>query len=89
MAALDNVNNEGETSRDYSVGIDEAWQKRGHIGLSLNGVVSVSSLDTGKILDVKVLTNTGMAVIVFQQIMGPAPHECLKTSKVLVVEWRL
>ena len=39
-----NVNNEGETSGDISVGIDGTWQKRGHIGLSLNGVESISSI---------------------------------------------
>lgn len=40
--------------RDIGVGIDGTWQKRGFS--SPNGVVSVSSIDSGKILDVNILT---------------------------------
>lgn len=49
-----NTSEDGSTSRDISVGIDGTWQKRGFS--SLNGVVSVSSFDTSKILDVETLT---------------------------------
>lgn len=49
-----NVADDGSVSRDISVGIDGTWQKRGFS--SLNGVVSVSSFDTSKILDVEILT---------------------------------
>lgn len=41
-------------SRDLCVAVDGSWQKRGHI--SLNGVLSVTSVDTGKVLDVCVMS---------------------------------
>ncbi|GFU94960.1 uncharacterized protein TNCV_332961 [Trichonephila clavipes] len=34
--------------------VDGSWQRRGH--MSLNGCVSVISIDTGKILDLEVMT---------------------------------
>lgn len=49
-----NVSDDGTTSRDISVDIDGTWQRRGFA--SLNGIVSVSSFDTSKILDVEILT---------------------------------
>ncbi|XP_054256863.1 uncharacterized protein LOC129003739 [Macrosteles quadrilineatus] len=49
-----NVSDDGTTTRDISVGIDGTWQRRGFA--SLNGIVSVSSFDTSKILDVEILT---------------------------------
>ncbi|XP_054259610.1 circumsporozoite protein-like [Macrosteles quadrilineatus] len=49
-----NVDEEGNTSTDLSVGIDGTWQKRGYS--SLNGVVTVSCIDTGKILDAEVFS---------------------------------
>lgn len=41
-------------SRDLRVAFDGSWQKRGHT--SLNGIVSTTSVYTGKILDIQVLT---------------------------------
>lgn len=41
-------------SRDLCVAVDGTWQKRGHT--SLNGVLSVSSLETGKVLDVSIMS---------------------------------
>lgn len=49
-----NVDEEGNTSTDLSIGIDGTWQKRGYS--SLNGVVTVSCIDTGKILDAEVFS---------------------------------
>lgn len=49
-----NVSDDGNTSRDISIGIDGTWQRRGYS--SLNGVVSLSNFDTSKILDVEILT---------------------------------
>lgn len=43
-----------ENSRDLAVAVDGSWQKRGHT--SLNGIVSLTSLDTGKVLDIDVLS---------------------------------
>jgi hypothetical protein len=44
--------NEGAT--ELTVAVDGTWQHRGHI--SLHGVVSATSIDTGKVIDVDVLT---------------------------------
>ena len=41
----------GKNNTDCGVSVDGSWQKRGHV--SLNGCVSVISMDTGKALDVE------------------------------------
>lgn len=41
-------------SKDLAVALDGTWQRRGHI--SLNGAVTLTSVDTGKVLDVSVLS---------------------------------
>lgn len=41
-------------SKDIVGAFDGSWQKRGHT--SLNGVVTVTSVDTGKVMDVEVMT---------------------------------
>ncbi|GFS55793.1 mariner Mos1 transposase [Trichonephila clavipes] len=38
----------------YAIVLDGAWQKRGYT--SLNGVVTVTSIDTGKVIDVDILS---------------------------------
>ncbi|GFW25651.1 uncharacterized protein TNCV_1309121 [Trichonephila clavipes] len=38
----------------YAVAVDGTWQKRGYT--SLNGVVTVTSIDTGKVIDVDILS---------------------------------
>ena len=43
-----------EGSRDLSVATDGTWQKRGHT--SLNGVITATSVDTGKVIDVAILS---------------------------------
>lgn len=43
-----------EGSRDLAVAVDGSWQKRGHT--SLNGIVSATSICTGKVLDIEVLS---------------------------------
>lgn len=45
---------ENEGSRDLPVAIDGTWQKRGHT--SMNGVITATSFDTGKVIDVSILT---------------------------------
>lgn len=45
---------ENDGDSDITVAIDGTWQKRGHT--SLHGVVSVTSLDTSKVLDVECLS---------------------------------
>lgn len=44
--------NDGE--RDLAIAIDGTWQKRGHT--SLNGVISATSFDTGKVVDVAIFS---------------------------------
>lgn len=41
---------ENGNSKDLCVAVDGSWQKRGHT--SLNGVVTITSGDTGKVLDI-------------------------------------
>lgn len=50
--ALEEAVQKNENSRDISIALDGTWQKRGHT--SLNGVVSATSFDTGKVIDVAV-----------------------------------
>ena len=42
--------NENDVNTALSVSIDGTWQKRGH--KSQNGLVSLMSVDTGKVLDI-------------------------------------
>jgi hypothetical protein len=51
----DSDNNEEDSPRDLVCAIDGSWQKRGHT--SHNGVVTLTSVDTGKVLDVECLSN--------------------------------
>lgn len=44
---------------EWGVSGDGTWQKRGHS--SLNGCVSMISVDTGKVSDVEALSSTCMA----------------------------
>ncbi|GFS86834.1 uncharacterized protein NPIL_140901 [Nephila pilipes] len=52
-AVEDTVKN-NNSNRDITAAFDGSWQKRGHT--SLNGVVSVTCLETGKVLDFECLS---------------------------------
>lgn len=41
-------------NRDICIAVDGSWQKRGHT--SLNGLVTATNIDTGKVLDYEVLS---------------------------------
>lgn len=41
-------------NRDLAVALDGNWPKRGHT--SLNGVVTATSFDTGKVIDVSIIS---------------------------------
>lgn len=41
-------------SRDLAIAIDGTWQKRGHT--SLNGAITATSFDTGKVIDVAIFS---------------------------------
>ncbi|GFU79099.1 uncharacterized protein TNCV_3544071 [Trichonephila clavipes] len=43
---------ENDGKRDLAVAVDGSWQKRGFS--SKNGLVTVTSVDTGKVIDVEV-----------------------------------
>lgn len=65
------VDNDG--CRELSVALDGSWQKRGYS--SQNGFVSVTSIDTGKVLDVSVLSKY-CYVCTSEKFSGE--HECSK-----------
>lgn len=43
-----------EGSRDTPIAVDGTWQKRGY--KSLNGIVTATSFDTGKVVDMSILS---------------------------------
>ncbi|GFY16766.1 uncharacterized protein TNCV_2788881 [Trichonephila clavipes] len=45
---------ENEGNKNIAVAVNGTWQKRGYT--SLNGVVTVTSIDTGKVIDVDILS---------------------------------
>ncbi|GFU44203.1 uncharacterized protein TNCV_686171 [Trichonephila clavipes] len=45
---------ENEGNKNIAVAVDGTWQKRGYT--SLNGVVTVTSIDTGKVIDVDIFS---------------------------------
>ncbi|GFT09406.1 hypothetical protein TNCV_5062701 [Trichonephila clavipes] len=47
---------ENDGQRDLAVAVDGSWQKRGFS--SKNGLVTVTSVDTGKVIDVEVFFKT-------------------------------
>ncbi|GFW97954.1 hypothetical protein TNCV_2599931 [Trichonephila clavipes] len=47
---------ENDGKRDLTVAVDGSWQKRGFS--SKNGLVTVTSVDTGKVIDVEVFFKT-------------------------------
>lgn len=51
-SALDEAVKKNDDSRDICIALDGSWQKRGHT--SLNGVISATSFDTGKVIDVSI-----------------------------------
>uniref|UniRef100_A0A1B6JDH1 Mutator-like transposase domain-containing protein n=1 Tax=Homalodisca liturata TaxID=320908 RepID=A0A1B6JDH1_9HEMI len=54
QSAVQEAVSDNDGCRDLAIAADGSWQKRGH--LSLNGVVSVTSLSTGKVLDIEILS---------------------------------
>ncbi|GFS67050.1 uncharacterized protein NPIL_230011 [Nephila pilipes] len=45
---------ENGSNKNIAVAVDGIWQKRVHT--SLNGVITVTSIDTGKVIDVDILS---------------------------------
>lgn len=48
------MNDTKSDPRHIAAGFDGSWQKRGHT--SLNGIVSATAFDTGKVLDIEIIT---------------------------------
>ena len=61
---------ENDGSTDVAIALDGTWQKRGHA--SLHGVVSATLVDTGKVVDVEVLSKF------CQNCQTDEEHECSK-----------
>ncbi|GBN39555.1 hypothetical protein AVEN_158802-1 [Araneus ventricosus] len=53
LKAVEGVVSRNDNSRDITVALDGTWQKRGHT--SINGVITATSLDTGKVRDFECL----------------------------------
>ncbi|GFX61561.1 uncharacterized protein TNCV_2745361 [Trichonephila clavipes] len=68
-------------NRDITAAFDGSWKKRGHT--SLNGVVSATSLETGKVLDFECLRKY---CFVCKNKINKV-RKCEKILKVSVEEW--
>lgn len=78
---------ENDGSSDLNVALDGSWKKQGFE--SLNGLVSVTSVDTSKLLDVAVLSKyCQTCTIVEKKNMESGKHKCTKNYMGLVEEWR-
>ncbi|GBM17243.1 hypothetical protein AVEN_223786-1 [Araneus ventricosus] len=53
LKAIEGAVSRNDNSRDITVALDGTWQKRGHT--SINGVITATSLDTGKVIDFQCL----------------------------------
>lgn len=54
IKAVEEAVSSNDNVRDISVALDGSWQKRGHT--SMNGVVTATSMDNGKVIDFECLT---------------------------------
>lgn len=52
--AVEEVETVNKGWKDLSVAVDGTWQKRGYT--SQNGVITATSVDTGKVIDVEILS---------------------------------
>ncbi|GBM89365.1 hypothetical protein AVEN_59473-1 [Araneus ventricosus] len=53
LKAVEGAVSRNDNSRDITVALDGTWQKKGHT--SINGVITTTSLDTGKVIDFECL----------------------------------
>lgn len=69
---------ENEGNSDISVAYDGSWQKRGF--KSKNGIATLTSFDTGKVLDLEVLTKYCSGCTIPKSESERASHEpnCVK-----------
>lgn len=64
---------ENEGNRDVFACFDGSWQKRGHT--SLNGVVTVTSFDTGKVLDFECLSKFCISCVNTTKVQKQTEHK--------------
>ncbi|GFW23051.1 uncharacterized protein TNCV_3801521 [Trichonephila clavipes] len=72
---------ENDGKRDLAVAVDGSWQKRGFS--SKNGLVTVTSVDTGKVIDVEVFQN-----IVFVRTKPRIFKIVIEILKATAVRWK-
>lgn len=78
------TNNENNT--DIAIGFDGTWQKRGF--KSKNGCASATSIDTGKVLDVEILSKYCQGCVLSKK--SGHHHECMKNyMRATVEKWKL
>lgn len=58
---------------DLAIALDGSWQKRGHT--SLNGILSATSLDTGKVVDIEIFSKYCNCSCRFLSV-GPHEEKC-------------
>lgn len=54
LDAIEETVEKNDGKRDICIGLDGSWQKRGHV--SLNGVITATSVETGHVIDLEVLS---------------------------------
>ena len=72
---------ENDGSANVAIALDGTWQKGGHD--SLHGVVSATLVDTGKVVNVEVLSKF------YESCQTMKSMSVQKITMELVVEWRL
>lgn len=63
---------ENDGSKDIAAAFDGSWQKRGHT--SMNGVLSVTSFDAGKIIDFECCSKS-FVLLVFTKVSKAIPKK--------------
>ena len=63
---------------DIGVSVDGSWQRRGHA--SQNGIVTAVSIDTGKCLDVEIMSNTCKECLIWKKKEGTPEYIDWKAS---------
>lgn len=75
MKAANEAVRENSGSINITAAFDGTWQKRGHT--SLNGVVTVTSFETGKVLDVECLTKYCQGCTLNKMFEGKHEEQCV------------
>lgn len=71
--------NDQQIVTDCAVSVDGSWQKRGYS--SLNGAVTAISIDTGKILDIEIMSKVCRICRKQGDLKGSSNHQCTANHK--------